>query len=458
MPRILVLIAITLSALLFSGPLWAQTEGSAMAPAAFDVPGLLCLQRSWRGGSVPRRALKRCLRRAAAPVFVVPFEAPAQPRSADVDFATRLLSLDMYVILDRSGSMASEIATVKNNLATVVNNLACPPAGAGDPATCIPDLWAGAGAVGYKGGGLQAFQNWVDLQPNPSFTAVPTTEPGGCCEEPLTFSVYATITGSGGASFGMSGVPPRSTCAGSPAALAGYATFGYPCFREGSLPVVLLVTDEPPISTGNTWKNPPWSMTVRPAMLARNAKLVGILGSLPTGNTQLDLRTMAFDTGAVDAANGYAPLVFDGADANAAEAIQQGIQTLAAGLPLGLRAVVEDDPGDAVDAPAAFVERMETLQLGTERCASALSEEDSDGDTFPDTYVDVQAGTPVCWRVVPKMNTTVAATAEWQSFHATIRIVADGVTELGTRDAYFLVPPDPSTAAIRTSGLDPRRR
>jgi hypothetical protein len=186
--------------------------------------------------------------------------------------------------------------------------------------------------------------------------------------------------------------------------------------------------------------------------------LVGILGSAPTGNTLGDLQTMAFDTGAVDAANGYAPLVFNGADVNAAQAIQQGIETLAAGLPLGLRAVVEDDPGDAVDAAAAFVERIETLQLGTERCASGLSEQDSDGDTFPDAYVDVQAGTPVCWRVVPKTNTTVAATGEWQSFHATIRIVADGVTELGTRDAYFLVPPDGSSAAIRTPGSDPRQR
>ena len=66
---------------------------------------------------------------------------------------------------------------MQDNLSTVVRNLACPPLGNGNPATCIPDLWAGAGTIGYQGAGAAAFQNWVDIQPNPNFAGVPITEP-----------------------------------------------------------------------------------------------------------------------------------------------------------------------------------------------------------------------------------------------------------------------------------------
>jgi hypothetical protein len=378
---------------------------------------------------------------AGSLVVVMPYLDSPEPASVDLEIATQLQSVDMYTILDRSGSMTAEITAIKNNLATVVNNLTCLPLGSGVPPNCIPDLWAGAGTVGYQGSLAQAFQNWVDLQPNPNFATVPTTEPSGGSAEPLNFSVYATITGSGGGAFTMGSVPPRASCSASPAALAGYATFGYPCFRQGPLPVVLLVTDEPPLSAGDTYKAPDWNTIVRPQMLARGAKLVGILGSGFSVATQTDLRTMATHTGAVDASNGNEPLVFPGADANAPTAIQNGILALANGVPIDLAAVPQDGPGDSVDAVAAFVERIETLQLGTASCANGLTEEDGDGDTYPDRYVDVRAGTPVCWRLVPKMNTTVPSTAVWQFFHATVPVVADGVSTLETRDVYFLVPP-----------------
>jgi hypothetical protein len=385
---------------------------------------------------------------AGSLVVVMPYTDAPEPLFVDLEVATRLQSLDMYAILDRSGSMSAEITAVKNNLATVVNNLTCAPLGGGQPPNCIPDLWAGAGTVAYDDSGADAFRNWVDVQPNPSFTAVPTTEPPGSISvrEPLNFSVYATITGNGGAAFSMPSVPPRASCSTSPAALAGYPTFGYPCFRQGPLPVVLLVTDEPPISGSSTNHNPSWNTTVLHQMLARNAKLVGILGSGSSASTQTDLRTMATGTGAVDAANGNAPLVFNGFDANAANAIRDGILTLASGVPLDLAALPEDDPSDSVDAVAAFVERIETLQLGTEACANGLTEADGNGDTFPDRYLGVRAGTAVCWRLVTKMNTSVPSTGVWQFFHATVPIVADGVTTLETRDVYFLVPP--------TSGVD----
>jgi len=373
-------------------------------------------------------------------VFVEPYMMPQSPLDDDLDFSTKLQAVDLYVLLDRSGSMSQEITTVKNNLTAVVNNLKCPP---NVTTNCIPDLWAGAGTIGYSGSGIEAYRNYVDIQPNPSFAGVPTTEPGGCCAEPLTFGAFASVTGQGGSAYGFSGVPPRNTCAGSPAANAGYGTFGYPCFRQGALPVVMLATDEQPLSPGDTNKTPNWDTIVKPQYLNTKARLVGILGSGFAANTDVDLRKMATDSGAIDAANGNAPLVFDGAGANAAAAIQQGILTLANGLPLDINAVSVDDPADAVDAVASFVDHLQTLQLGTAQCANGLNDIDSNGDSFDDKYLQVRTGTPVCWTVVSKPNTTVPATDAPQLFRAKVKVYGDGVTQLDERDVFFLVPPAP---------------
>ena len=379
-------------------------------------------------------------------VFLLPYQGPAAPADLQLPFRPALSKVDLYVVLDRSGSMLAEATSIRDNLAAVVNGLTCPPLGSGDPATCVPDLWAGAGTVGYSGSGADTFRNHVDLQPNPSFAALPLTEPAGCCAEPLTFAVWAAVTGNGtslATGCGLSGVNPRATCAGSPADLAGYTSFGYPCFRDGALPVVLLATDEPPVSTGDPNKCPNWSAVVAPALQSRGVRLVGVLGSAPAAGTQTDLQAMATATGAVDASNGNAPLVFAGADATAATAIQDGLRTLIAGVPLDLGAVAFDDPTDGLDAVATFLARLEVRSTGTAECTGGLTAIDSDADGFQDQYVDVRVGTPVCWGLVANPNTTVPATAAPQVFQATVAVIGDGVTELDSRRVLFIVPPTP---------------
>lgn len=380
-------------------------------------------------------------------VFEVPYNKPQAPASSDLDFSTKLQAVDLYVMLDRSGSMSAEISSIKTNLSNVVRNVACPPFGTGTPGNCIPDLWAGAGTVGYQGGGATAFQNWVDIQPNPSFAGVPITDAGGSnSAEPLTFASYAAVTGQGGSAFSMASVPARSSCVGSPARNAGYQTFGYPCFRQGALPVVLLATDEPPFGGGDTYATPAWASVVKPQFLNTKTKVVGILGDGLSGTTQADLQQMARDTGAIDLMNGNAPLVFNGSGSTAASAIQTGILRLANGLPLDLDARTADDASDSVDAVSAFVDHLEVQQLGTAACSSGLTTQDTNGDTFKDKFVGVRTGTPVCWKVVSKQNTTVPATDAPQMFRATVKVFGDGVTQLDTRDVYFLVPPKPFDA------------
>lgn len=378
-------------------------------------------------------------------VFVVPYQAPPSPNDDDLDFSTALQKLDVYVLVDRSGSMSAEIGSIKTNVQTVANNVTCAPLGNGAPGQCIPDIWWGAGTIGYIGTNGQPYTNHLDLQPDPALVnpAIPTAEPGGCCAEPLLLGTWSSITGGTAASAGCSvntPYPAKTTCVGSPADLAGAGGLGYPCFRNNALPVILLTTDEAPTLTYNC----PATATVVAAANAIGAKIIGIMGNSGQAQLVTDLNALATGTGAIDANNNNAPLVVQGADAQAATAIQTVIQILAGGLPLDLNALPVDDPSDGVDAVTAFVDHLETLQTGIAPCTSGLQEADSpaDPDSFPDLYIDVPAGTPVCWRLFPKQNNTVMPTDQPQLFQATVEVYGDGITLLDTRDVYFLVPPD----------------
>jgi hypothetical protein len=374
------------------------------------------------------------------PVIFVPHKKAPTPNSLDIAAAADLVRVDVYAILDRSGSMSAETSSIKNNFATVLNSLRCQPLGSGLPGQCVPDLWAGAGTVGFAGSGDEAFQNVADVQPSPSVGNALTTEPDGCCNEPLTYSVHAAITGQGGASFGMPSVPPRSTCGGSPASNGGFAPYGYPCFREGALPVIVLATDETPLSGTSTHQLPNWASVVKPAMNAAGARLVGLLGDSPVSGTETELGTMATDTGAVDAGNGNAPLVFQGAGANAATALANGLRALIEGLPLDVEAVAKDDPADSVDAVAAFVDHIEVTPSGAAQCSADFSSSDTNGDAFSDTYSDVLPGTPLCWKVVAKRNLTVPATSEPQILRATVDVISDGRFRVDQFEVTFVVP------------------
>lgn len=377
-------------------------------------------------------------------VFLVPYQDPPNPNEDDLGFSTNLEIVDLYVLIDRSGSMSSEINSVRNNLATAINNVTCAPLGNGTAGNCISDLWSGAGTIGYAGG--ESYTNHLDIQPNPALTgpSIPTNEPGGCCQEPLTLATWSVATGGGSADAGCSlgaSYGARASCASSPAGPGG---IGYPCFRPNALPVILFSTDEA-ISGSDTYHCPAMSSTVS-AVNAIGGKIIGIRGQDAEAALLGEMQTMATQTGAVDASNN--PLVFDGADANQVNAIEDAIRTLANGIPLDVSASPIDDGSDSVDAVTAFVDHLETLQLGTAACANGLTDQDSNGDGFPDLFVSVTSGTPVCWKLVPKQNTTVMPTSEPQLFRATVEVRGDGVTLLDTRDVFFLVPPEISGPKI----------
>ncbi|MAQ17525.1 MAG: hypothetical protein CMN30_22355 [Sandaracinus sp.] len=373
-------------------------------------------------------------------VFEVPFEDTPLPADDALAFTPSLRKLDVYTLVDRSGSMTDENASIRASLDSVAARVTCAPLGTGTAPDCIEDIWWGAGTVGYRGTNGQAYTNHLDLQPNPALvrSSLPSAEPGGCCDEPLLLGTYSTLTGANSSGDGTCTVstpyPPRTSCDASPAGAAG---LGYPCFRDDSLPVIMLVTDEPPTATYNC----PTTPAVVAQANAMGAKIIGIRGSTVNAQVTTDLQALASGTGALDSAG--VPIVVDGANAMAASAIETAIRDLANGVTLDLSLLATDDPADAVDAVATFLAPTETLQLGTAECSDGLTDVDTDTDGIADAYVDVRVRTPVCWRLAPQMNTTVAATSVPQIFRVTVQVIGDGITVVDERDIFFVVPAAP---------------
>jgi hypothetical protein len=335
--------------------------------------------------------------------------------------------------------------------------------------SCVPNIHSGVGVFGTasngavcSGGGSCAagetgnfvYRNLLDIQADShaTETALPDQCWGSACWEPHLAATFYTVSGMGSAQATAAGnlMPPLPVPA-PPGCPAGYR--GYPCFRPDSLPIILLISDEPfsqcylpdGETLGTCATAPSTAMTlpqfpkVASAVNTLGAKIIGVLGANAGAALTADMRALGTQTGSVNGSG--EPYVYPGADADAAPVIAAGIRELTATLPLDMSARYEDDPGDAVDTFAAFVASLETFDPGTGDCMAWPAQADRDGDSYPDTYLDVTPGLPVCWQITVKQNTTVPATSQTQIFRAHVTVWGNNTALLDTRTVYFVVPP-----------------
>jgi len=347
--------------------------------------------------------------------------------------------IDAYVLVDRSTSMSTEGTALRKNLGLATQGLACPPQGGGMPGLCFRDAWWGAGTFAYAMSGAEAFRNHADLQPSPNFANLVLNEPAGCCSEITLLAMSSTLTGLGSAAAqcGAGNYAARATCAGSPAANTGAPTFGYPCFRADAAPFVVVFSDEAPSANTNC---PSWPAVVRTQFIARGARFIGIYGSGSSAQLLNEFRTFASDTGSIDQTNGGAPLVFDGSGTISPAAFTSAMQAVRRGVPMDVTAVLIDDSADAVDV-AAFVQRIEVVNDGSSGCPNAAVVSDTNGDGFADTFLAAIPGAPVCFRLIPGSNSSVAAGAQLQQFPGMLRIRGDGRMPIADTRLWFVVPP-----------------
>jgi hypothetical protein len=233
-------------------------------------------------------------------------------------------------------------------------------------------------------------------------------------------------------------------------------TTGYGCVRQGAVPILVVMGDEPfAESYAQAWGtcdggvcascvNFPNPVEVGDAINAINGKFIAVG---PTASSP-EYAGISTQTGSVDG-NGNPLLFITPADGTGiGQQVVEAIQLLAAQTPIDISAVARDLDDDGVDA-TVFIERIEANATGGIAdprdpnlvCAAGLTAIDTDGDIFPDTFIDVTPGTGVCFDIIPKMNTTVEPEDEPRIYKAAIDVLGDGITVLDTREVYFLVPP-----------------
>jgi hypothetical protein len=421
-------------------------------------------------------------------VFVVPYLEPPDPLEDTLDFSTDISQADVVFAMDTTGSMGGEINNLKSSVVSLIGTIR-----AGIPNT-------GFGVAEYRDFPTEFYGSPGDqpfvlrhrvLTTNTAAglasvqAAVNTYSAAGGADGPESGfeMLYQAATGAG-VSVGSASVPAFSPATAPPASIpAGeeVGTLGGVGFRAGSLPILIFMTDAPSHNSDvGTADNYSFTGAARTAdavtaLLGLSARVIGVvsndayiadaraqalevvnqtgarvppsawgpIGVRPAGCAESLCCTGLNGDGEATDGTGQCPLLFrvNGNGTGVGDAVAKAVEVLTSYGVFDIGTDPQDDPTDAVDAVAAFVERIEANPTAGPPCASGLTAIDTDGDAVADTFQSVTPGTVVCFDVVPKMNTTVPALDTPQMFKATIVVEGDGVTTLDTRDVFFLVPP-----------------
>ena len=380
-------------------------------------------------------------------VFLEPYEDTASPPNDRLDFSTAFQNVDIYFMIDYSGSMSGEITSIHNSITTVIDDLVCSPGENPSVTNCIPDLQTGVGQYGGQAGVNPNLEHLKDINgvnliadgPSSTEALLPSTAPGWGNE----YHIQAMDMAVGG------------SCASDP------TRFGLACYRSNSLRILLMATDEP-FSQDPFW--PGQAQPILDNLANNNIVVIGVYGASSVINDMSSMQggtppepmipvltTTNINTTACNALPAGAfynnQAIVEGINANAANAVTCAIQAVTAYVDQDVRAEALNDPanvdgnGDPVDAPSAFIDYIEVFMDGSPECPNYTDVSDSDSDGHADVFLSLLPGNPVCWMIHVKDNITVEPTTEPLMFRATIDVYGTGTSLLDSRDVFFLVPP-----------------
>lgn len=404
---------------------------------------------------------------------VLPYNGAREMRP--LRFGTNINQADVYFLVDMTGSMRGERTNLINGLLDVV----------------IPGIQAAIRNVEFGAGGLDdypyggygssrdlPYYNLRDIGPFDqdigawSISAGPTTCPSGGAndigmitgspngrpdileaveglpchsgsdgEESYVPGLFATATGMG-LDWPGGSVPARGACPSIPDEMG--MRRGYPCFRPGSLPIILLFGDyafhnDPMGNASYSFGGPSYADTVA-GLTGIGARVIGIFSG-STGRD--DYEAIARDTGAVRADG--TPLVFDidGSGSGLDSTVVDAVRDLVGGTPQDVSTVRENvvappNP-DNFDA-TLFIKSI----VPFEGYNGAISGE-MPGVTYASkdttTFYQVIPGTQVEF-TVDFWNDVRPPAETAQVFRARIIVMGNGVARLDERMVYIVVPPE----------------
>jgi hypothetical protein len=373
---------------------------------------------------------------------VLPHGGPSEVRP--LRFGTTIQKADVFFLIDTTGSMQGAIDDVESSLMRIATSVG----------ELVPDVHFGVGSYedfpiepyGGEGFGLRMPDrlDWpfhLEQEITGNLERVNAAlnliaDGGGDWPESGIEALFQTATGAG-VTFAGGSVPARS-CPAVPDEPAPRR--GYPCFRPGSLPIIVVVTDadlhggpiEPP------YEGIPTAATYDGTIAALNeigARVVGV--NLATARN--DLRPIATATGTVDAWG--RPLVYTGAPSTTSDQIVQGIASLVGGTPQDVSTTVENIEGvnpDNFDATVFIrtIVPVEGYRDGVAGPNAGVSYASKDETTF----YEVIPGTMVDFSVEFRNEVRLpVATAE--IFQARIIVMGNQVARLDERRVFIVVPP-----------------
>ncbi len=382
--------------------------------------------------------------------LVLPYNDAAVDR--ELEFGTNLQVADVYFLIDTTGSMQSAIDNVTSSISSLSTQIRMRIANVQMGVGQYRDFPNSAdifdfGAYGSPGD--MPYRNEQSITDDLSAVqaALGRLSAGGGADGPesSTEALYQTATGEGATWTFAAGAPaftlPRATCPSIPDETG--TRRGYPCFRPGSLPIVVLVTDAPfHNGPGNT--NPYTGITPAPhsfdqavsALNAIGARFIGVaVGSGPRAEEEAAARM----TGTVDLSG--SPLVYDASGGTVSAAIIEGIETLAGRTPQDVDTATENVSGNPDDFDATrFIKSIvpvEGFNGGLRGPMPGVTYTSADDRAF---YA-VVPGTRVIFGV--RFHNDVRPPAETaQIFRATIVVRGNRVARLDERNVYIVVPPD----------------
>ncbi len=373
--------------------------------------------------------------------IIVPYDEDPYPSVLTLAFDTSIKIADVYFLVDTTGSMWNVIDELQ---LTISDPIIPGLTGA------VPDLRLGVGhfedypVSPYGSSGDASYENIANLDADPE-----SMEAG-----------VAAISSGGGSDFPESHVSalwtvargdPSATVPLQPEPSCGAAYFGYPCFRPGSLPVILMFTDalfhngprnENPYGAGIG--APSYDETVT-ALVEENIKVIAVFSG--TSGNGAHTNQLVVDTGAVT--DGGSPVVRSIASSGTglSDAVVGAFEDLVTQVPISVTARAWDDPTDEIEA-TAFIARIETNAVDSVEdpenpgvfCVTGLPTDDVSGDGFDDTFTEVLPGTAVCFDIIPARNESVPSTGEEQTARAFIEVIGDNTISLDVREIFFIIP------------------
>ena len=384
---------------------------------------------------------------------VLPYNGAREVRR--LQFGTDISVADVYFLIDTTGSMGGPITNVQSSLTTL----------AAEIRSRIPNVQLGVGQFrdlpmsACEGGvfgldecgdaGDEAYEHEQNITDDVSAvqTALNGLSAGGGADGPESHVValFHTATGLGATYTHRSGSwsIPAQNCVPVPDEPARRS--GYPCFRPGALPIVVLVTDVE-MHNGPSGSNPYTGVTPPPpifeqAMAALSSIGARFIGVAVNGGGRADLEAAARATGTVDSSG--TPLVVDAAGGTVSDSIIDAIGTLTGGVAQDVSTRTENVPGNPDEFDATqFIKAVTPVEGYREGVPGAGY------DRFDETtFYNVIPGTVVEFSV-DFFNDVRPPAATAEIFKARILVVGNGVADLDARNVYIIVPPDGAIVLI----------